>query len=101
MADNETGWGAVAASFVLWAAIPRFFVRGLSIAETVVHGNTRKRIDVHKWFEKNVYLLCDDVKRMLLYFMHRELNRQTLNPEKIEQHLFENGILGLDLPEGS
>jgi len=70
---------------------------------TVVHGNTtrKKRVDAHKWFEKNVYQLCDDVKRMLLYFMHRELSMQTLDPAKIEQHLFENGVLGLDLPEGS
>ena len=70
---------------------------------TVVHGNTtpKKRMDAHKWFEKNVYQLCDDVKRMLLYFMHRELSRQTLDPAKIEQHLFKNKILGLDLTEES
>ena len=68
---------------------------------TVVHGNAKKRIDARKWFEKNVYQLCNDVKRMLLYFMHRELSRQTLAPAKIEQYLFKNGILGLNLPEGS
>ena len=69
----------------------------------VVHGDTspKKRTDAHEWFEKNVYLQLDDVKRMLLYFMHRDLSRQTLNPAKIEEHLFKNGILGLDLPEGS
>lgn len=67
---------------------------------TVVHGNTKpqKRIDAHNWFDKNVYQLCDDVKRMLLYFMERESRGHTLNPAKIEQHLFKNGILGLDLP---
>ena len=68
---------------------------------TVVHGNPGKRVNAHEWFRKNVYQLCDDVKRMLLYFMHRELSGQTLDPAKIEQHLFKNGILGLDLPEGS
>ncbi len=70
---------------------------------TVVHGKTthKKRVDAHKWFENNVYQLCDDVKRMLIYFMHRELSMQTLDPAKIEQHLFQSGILGLDLPEGS
>ena len=69
----------------------------------VVHGDTshKKRMDAHEWFEKNVYLLLDDVKRMLLYFMQRDLSRQTLNPNKIEEHLFEKGILGLDLPERS
>ncbi len=69
----------------------------------VVHGDTspKKRKDAHEWFKKNVYQLLDDVKRILLYFMQRDLSKQTLNPAKIEGNLFKNGILGLDLPEGS
>jgi len=69
----------------------------------VVHGDTspKKRKDAHEWFKKNVYQLSDDAKRILLYFMQRDLSRQTLNPAKIEENLFKNGILGLDLPEGS
>ncbi len=69
----------------------------------VVHGDTspKKRKDAHEWFKKNVYQVLDDVKKILLYFMQRDLNRQTLNPAKIEGDLFKDGILGLDLPERS
>jgi len=69
----------------------------------IVHGDTspKKRRDAHEWFEKNVYKLLDDVKRILLYFMQRDLSGQTLNPAKIEEHLFKNGVLGLDLPQQS